>query len=347
MPRFALGSLWIAVATLIGSLHGASVPAKAAAPATPCDILASAPGDPDRVAPGVANAKIDLPAALAACAGALATDSNNARLQFELGRVRMLVNWPTDRAAAFDQAEPLYRSAAKQGYRAASKALADLYEEIALSIHEPGDAAMARVQRAADSGDADALYALAVGADCCGDQAEAVRLYRKASDAGRGAATADLAVKYFFGRGGLQKDPAEAALLLKRAAASGEALAQARAAAAYDRGGFGLPLDEAEAARLYKLASDQGDAYAQEKLGEFYDHGHGGLPVDAREAARLFALAAEQDNSSAEFHLALYELNGTGGLARDEAEALRQLRRAAANSNSEARDQLAKMGVAP
>lgn len=54
---------------------------------TPCDILASYPGDPYGVAPGITRDAMDKPAALAACQAALQNDPDNPRLNYELARV--------------------------------------------------------------------------------------------------------------------------------------------------------------------------------------------------------------------------------------------------------------------
>ena len=63
----------------------------AGAPATPavndCDRLAANPEDPDRVAPPVPQAKVDLPRAIAACEAAVARNPADARARYQLSRV--------------------------------------------------------------------------------------------------------------------------------------------------------------------------------------------------------------------------------------------------------------------
>jgi hypothetical protein len=54
---------------------------------TECDRLAGHPNDPERVGDGVAEGKIDIPAALAACAAAVKKDSANPRLNYQLARL--------------------------------------------------------------------------------------------------------------------------------------------------------------------------------------------------------------------------------------------------------------------
>ena len=52
---------------------------------TECDRLASHPDDPNRVAPGLSQSKIDLPRAIEACREAVARDPKNPRLNYLLG----------------------------------------------------------------------------------------------------------------------------------------------------------------------------------------------------------------------------------------------------------------------
>ena len=56
---------------------------------TACDVLASHPDDPNRVAPGRERAEIakDFPGAIAACRSAVDRDPTNPRLQYQLARV--------------------------------------------------------------------------------------------------------------------------------------------------------------------------------------------------------------------------------------------------------------------
>jgi hypothetical protein len=56
---------------------------------TACDLLASHPDDPDRVAPGRERTEIarDFPGAIAACESAVARDPENPRLRYQLARV--------------------------------------------------------------------------------------------------------------------------------------------------------------------------------------------------------------------------------------------------------------------
>jgi TPR repeat protein len=64
-------------------------PSKYSQVPTACDVLASHPDDPNRVAPGRERAEIakDFPGAIAACRSAVERDPGNPRLQYQLARV--------------------------------------------------------------------------------------------------------------------------------------------------------------------------------------------------------------------------------------------------------------------
>jgi hypothetical protein len=79
----------------------------AAQDVTECDRLAAHPLDPDKVAPGVPEGKVDLAAAIPACQAAVKADPKNPRLNYQLARV-------LGYAGRGDEAAP-YREAAVAG----------------------------------------------------------------------------------------------------------------------------------------------------------------------------------------------------------------------------------------
>ncbi|HEU0224839.1 MAG TPA: hypothetical protein VFR29_05350 [Steroidobacteraceae bacterium] len=87
-------------------------PAPGGAPSTECDRLASNPEDPDRAAPGVERADIDLARAIASCEAELAAHPEDARARYQLARVLFYAG-QTGRAA--DE----MKAAADAGYRQA------------------------------------------------------------------------------------------------------------------------------------------------------------------------------------------------------------------------------------
>lgn len=53
---------------------------------TPCDLATAHPLDPNKVAPGVSQADMNFPSAIAACEAAVAEDPGNPRLRYQLAR---------------------------------------------------------------------------------------------------------------------------------------------------------------------------------------------------------------------------------------------------------------------
>ena len=54
---------------------------------TPCDLVATHGSDPNAAAPGASGSEMDFPRAIAACEAAVAVDSGNPRLRYQLARV--------------------------------------------------------------------------------------------------------------------------------------------------------------------------------------------------------------------------------------------------------------------
>lgn len=345
-----------------------------------CDRLAGSPTDPNRVGAGIGLYGIEPAEAIAACERALAADPRNPRLLFNLGRAHaarsLLDNQPEQKA----QAGQSFKAAADQGYPAAQVELAAFYwlrwggfqQDTGQAVRllkeamvsdateaksqrrnlfgdatfnpDASEAQIRTIKKAADTGDADALYALSLPLNLGGDrQAELADLLHKAAVLGSASAALDLAKMYFRGKGGLAKNPEESLRLIQQAVAGDNPETWAMVAQAYELGNFGLPKDEKQAARLFKQAGDQGISFAHYRLGRFYEEGKGGLSRDTREAARLYKLAADQGNADATIALAHYMAEGQGGYAADNAKAIEYLKRAARWS-TQAKDELTKMG---
>lgn len=79
---------------------------------TECDRLAANPDDPDRVAEGVPDSRVDIKAAIIACTRSLEADPENPRLAYQLGRVSFY-DGNTPNALKY------IGQAAEQGYRQA------------------------------------------------------------------------------------------------------------------------------------------------------------------------------------------------------------------------------------
>lgn len=71
---------------------------------TACDLATAHPADPNKVVPGVSQAEVNFPSAIAACEAAVAADPDNPRLQYQLARVytysgQTAKGWPHMEAA--------------------------------------------------------------------------------------------------------------------------------------------------------------------------------------------------------------------------------------------------------
>jgi TonB family protein len=256
------------------------------APARACDLAAASPYDPTRSAavPGVELVKIDPKIAVPACEAALATDPNNPRLLFQMGRASFAGKDQT-RARSF------YERSAAQGHAGAQNNLAVFYEG--------GSGGLPK------------------------DDQQAARLFKLAADSSEPNAQYSLGNFYEAGRAGLTKSDQEAVRLYKLSANQGNAIAQVKLGLLYATGRDGLPKDETEAARLLKLAASQGNSLGQFNLGLLYEAGQGGLLKNGEEAKRLYKLAADQGIPEAQSRLELYYATQRGGLQRSALEASR------------------------
>ena len=90
------------------------------------------------------------------------------------------------------------------------------------------------------------------------DEAQAVKWYRKAAEAGYAPSMVDLGFMYQHGRGGLSKDDAQAVSWFRKAAEAGEAPGMAYLGFMYAYGRGGLPKDDAQAVSWYKKAAAAG-----------------------------------------------------------------------------------------
>lgn len=346
---------------------------------TQCDRLAGSPTDPNRVGVGIGLYGIEPEAAIAACQQMLASDPNNARLEFNLGRAHAAATFIDKQPGQAEKAALAFKAAADKAYAPAQVELALFYwhgsgglrQDTAEAMRlldaamatdardarpqrrnlfgdttfapEPNEAELRAVTQAAEAGDADALYALSLPLNLGGDRDEDLAtLLQKAAALGNAPAALDLARMFFRGKGGLGKNPQESLRLIRQAAASDDPAAWETAASFFERGNFGAPKDEKLAAQLLKQASDEGNAAAQYQLATFHEDGKGGLPQDPSEAARLYRLAADQGNSEAALALARDMAEGRGGYQADRAQAAAYLKRATRWS-TQAKDELTKM----
>ena len=123
------------------------------------------------------------------------------------------------------------------------------------------------------------------------NEAESVKWYKLAAEAGDAEAQFCLGVMYYDGRG-VEQDDAEALKCFRLAADAGIASAQFRLGHMYDFG-KGVPQNYTEAVKWYRLAAEAGMENAQINLGEMYANGDG-VPHDNHLAYMWFTLATTQ-----------------------------------------------------
>ena len=124
-------------------------------------------------------------------------------------------------------------------------------------------------------------------------------------------AEAQYSLGWMYANGkGVPRDDAEAVRWYRLAAEAGDAIAQHNLALKYKNGG-GVPQDYAEAVRWFSLAAKAGLAESQSSMGTMYAEGKG-VPQDYAEALKWWRLAAEAGNAIAQFNLGLLYSKGDG-----------------------------------
>jgi TPR repeat protein len=160
---------------------------------------------------------------------------------------------------------------------------------------------LARLQRAAEGGDAEAelqlaiLYAKGDGVEL--DYQAAAKWFEAAADHGLARAQFDMGVLYERG-GGVQIDYAKAADWYLKAAEGGYPLAEYNLAVLYTRG-QGIGQDLTKAAAWYRRAATQGVVQAMVNLAIMYDTG-AGIPASSVDAYAWYLAAAERGSQSAQ-----------------------------------------------
>jgi TPR repeat protein/uncharacterized RDD family membrane protein YckC len=212
-------------------------------------------------------------------------------------------------------------------------------------VHNTPDGTLARLQKAAAQGFADAQNELgakyAQGDGVVMDEARAVDLYRKAAAQGHVLAQTNLGRMYYLGTG-VPKDIAKGKEWIQKAAEQGLAHAQHLLGMLYSNGD-GIPKDAAKAIDWHQRAAAQGHADAQNSLGMMYSEGDG-IPKDISKAVGWFRKAAAQGYAAAQCNLgALYALGD--GMPKDAVKAVEWYRKAAAQGLAQAQYYLGMMYI--
>jgi TPR repeat protein len=332
-----------------------------------CDELADHPADRQRVGNGVPFARIDVPAALAACGRAAAVRPPRPRYQYLYGRALQAAQRPAEAAALYSQAD-------QGGFVLGAYQLALLYAS-GDGVPRDYEWALALSFRAGNAGLADAFAtggSLYLRGQPANDK-EAVSWFEHAAQGGSTLGMTQLAWMTLRGRG-TPRNPARAAALYGEAARRGDTEGMYRLGAMY-LDGNGMAKDLATALKWIRPAAEAGHEFAQVEMGNLYYWGIGvgkdarvafgwylraaqagflpgqlfvatmydtgdGVTQDQGQAVRWYRAAAEQDDARAMALLGMHLRTGRG-VARNEAEALQWLRKAAERKNVGAQNALA------
>lgn len=273
---------------------------------TPCDVFASDPHDPQRVIVGIPAGLVNTRQAIRACAAAVAADPENARLNYQMGRV-------LDIAERFDEALSFYQRAALGRHVKALSSIGFMYRTARGLTRDFGKAAeyyylaaleglpVARLALAK-------LYEEGWGVPQSYDQA--YYWYKLAAEDGFAPAIDGLAVMYERGWG-VAADPKEAARYHRMAAALGFGNAMSNMGKLY-ADGEGVPQDFDEAVRWFSEATEEGNAYAPYHWAGLLRSGKG-VPKDPQRALALYQLSAERGFEWALWSIADMHEKGTFG----------------------------------
>lgn len=192
---------------------------------------------------------------------------------------------------------------------------------------------------AADGGDVEAQYALAVvyekgRGDIPKNLVQARKWYERAAEQGHTNSQNKLAVMYYHGMGGLQQDIKKAMALMERSAEKNNDGALMMLGQIYYNGDKGITIDRWKAAEYFEKSARLGNRIAQDYLGVMYYNGEGGLKQDKQKARLWYEQSAARDYDLAKIHLATMIYHGEGGLEADQDKAVAML------------DELAKKGHA-
>jgi TPR repeat protein len=278
---------------------------------TECDLAASAPGDPRRVAPGVHPFLVNIRHAIRACALAVSEDPDNPRLNNLLGRSLFL-------AYRYDEAKPYYEKAVALEYPGAYEALAKMYRQ-GLGVGEDERRAFQLYQQGALLGvpsAKDGLAAMYKEGWGVAPSAE-LSLYWRELAAGDNFAPSFDALSSIYRKGTFgTKDVTKAFEYAHLGAMLGDSNAMMNLGRLYLTGD-GVAADEASGIRWLTEATERGNVFAPYHLADLYLRGNG-VEKDPIEALELLELSADRGFEWALYRLGRFHEEGYGGSVNPE-----------------------------
>ena len=251
---------------------------------TECDLAASAPGDPRRVAPGVHPFLVNIRHATRACALAVSEDPDNARLNSLLARSLFL-------AYRYEEAKPYYEKAVALEYPAAFEGLAKMYrlglgvpadERRAFRLYQQG--ALLGVPSSKDS--LAAMYKEGWGVD----PSPELSLYWRELAAGDNFAPSFDALSSIYRKGTFgTEDITKAFEYAQLGAMLGDSNAMMNLGRLY-LAGEGVEADQASGIQWLTEATERGNVFAPYHLADLYLRGNG-VEKNPEEALELLQLS--------------------------------------------------------
>lgn len=200
---------------------------------------------------------------------------------------------PQAPTTTYNQQQPSHETANEIFKRGDALYKQKLYEE-----------AIPLFRSAAEQNNSDAQHALGTcyryGRGVSQDYYEAVKWYQKAAEQGHKSAQYSLGLCYRYGRG-ITQDSQEAAKWYRKAAEQGHPGAQCNLGHLYEKGD-GVSLNYHEAVKWYRKAAEQGNNIAQCNLGLCYEYNRG-VEQDYQEAVKWYRISAELGNKKAQYRL--------------------------------------------
>jgi TPR repeat protein len=139
---------------------------------------------------------------------------------------------------------------------------------------------------------------------------EAIAKLQKEAKSGNADAQYNLGIMYYIGEGGVSKDYIKAHEWWKKAAGQGNADAQYTIGKCYENG-EGVTKDDFKAFKWWQKAAEQGNAQAQENIAMGYLDGNV-VPKDDTKAVMWLQKAAENGLAQAQYNLGVMYRNGKG-----------------------------------
>jgi TPR repeat protein len=200
-------------------------------------------------------------------------------------------------------------------------------------------------RKAAEAGDAGAFAVVArfygEGKGTARDDTEALAWWRKAAESGNGYGMNE--VGWFYENGwGAAKDYAQAMDWFRKAAEVGDRTGMHNVGWLYEKG-LGVAVDYEEAMVWYRKAADAGHSLAMNQIGWLYQNGQG-VAQEYAEALRWYRKSADAGERSAMSNIGwIYELGL--GRQKDTDQAVAWYRKAAAAGADDAKTGLRRLGV--